>query len=188
MVRFALLLLLLAPAARADEAGVRRLVEAVGSIDAAQEKVPAVLAAVQRLEGLRLDQGDAPALRAALPSSALLPVVEQLRSLVIEGGRLRLLLERPVTLALKKSAVAFAAETTLTSRVGPQGDLTLDDIRGLRAGKSPSLLAEVRRLRVETQGDRRVAKAEVSFGPLRRTLTFDAGPAPTSLARAVDAT
>lgn len=181
-----LLLLALAPRARADEASVRRFAGAVSTIDAAEEKVPALLLAIQRLEGLRLDRADVPALRAALEGGGVLaPLVEQLRSLRVEGGHVRLLLEGPVTITPKKGALSLAAETTFRSRVGPHGDVTLDDIRGIRAGKTPSLMADVRRLRVETQGERRVGRAEVSFGPLRRTLTFDAGPAPTSLARAV---
>lgn len=180
--RLLLVLTLLLPVARAlaDEASASRLVAAIAAVRAAPERLPAVVSALRGLEGVRVEARDADALRAGADlTPELAPLLEALRELSIRGGVARLKLARPVVLAPLsdgKGALALAADASFVVRQGPGDDVALEDVRGVRVGQTPAMTLEVRRLSVTSEAGRRIARAELRLGFVRRTITRDLGP------------
>jgi hypothetical protein len=174
------LLLLLTPSpARADDAAVRRFAATLASIEDAPEPLTALFSGLQALEGLRLDENDGPAVAKALgpEHKAIAGVAEALREVSIQGGVIRLALARPLVITLKRGVVSLATDVGFRVRTSPQGDLTVDETRGIKVGRSASLLLPLRKLAVGTEDGKRVGHAEVMIGFLAKTLTFDAPPA-----------
>lgn len=184
-----LLCLILAPAATslADDAAVARLLAAVTSVREAPSRLPALLSALRDLDGLRLDAGDVASLRqrhGAGPAEVA-PLLEALRSFSLESGVARLKLERPVMLSPLddgKGALALAADASFVVREGADGAVALEDVRGVRVGQTPSLTLEVRRVAITVEEGRRIARAELRLGFIRRTVTKDLGPVNEGLA------
>jgi hypothetical protein len=177
---------LVAPAAaRADEAGARRFAATLGSVDEAPEPLSALFGGLERLEGLRLSEADATTLRIALVDQpAFTPIVDALREVTVQGGVIRLALARPVMLTLKRGVVLLATDVSFRVRSGAQGALTVDDARGIKVGRSPSLILPLRRLSVGTEDGKRIGHAELAIGFVSKTVTFDA-PAAAGAASAV---
>lgn len=166
--------------ARADEAGARRFVTALGRLDDAPDPVSAIFVELRALEGVRLDADDAPSIRARLGGDhpTLLPIVDALQALTVEGGTVSLTLTRPVVLRLKRAVLALAPEVSFRVQATPAGDVDVDRARGIKVGRTAGLTLPLRSLSVSLEDGARVTRAVVLIAAFPKTITLSS-PAPT---------